>query len=333
MLKWIDVLKGIGIIAVVAGHVFDGFFSKFIFTFHMPLFFFVSGFLFKIRYDEKIYFISKFKHFLIPYFSFLVLLYVPSACLQIYHAGFDSDEVLKAIARGLIGGRDLAGLQGVFWFVTCLFIVQQLVNALAVRFSMRWIGGLMLVFLVGAYANSILLPWLWLPWNANVVLMAAPLFYFGWLAKAKNLEIPTVLSVVGVSISVGLLLLGVDSSIDMKHSIYGIPVLAILSALCAIQLLVNLSKKISEFKFLSSFFGVFGDASMMIMYCHQPIQIIMRDKFGILDNATRFFTALVISLLLYKGASIFRATRFFLLGISHGSDLNLSSVNKTQRAS
>ena len=36
--NWIDVYKGIGIILVVAGHIFDGPIKDLIFLFHMPLF-------------------------------------------------------------------------------------------------------------------------------------------------------------------------------------------------------------------------------------------------------------------------------------------------------
>ena len=37
-LQWLDVMKGLGIIAVVAGHVAD---TRFVYVFHMPLFFII----------------------------------------------------------------------------------------------------------------------------------------------------------------------------------------------------------------------------------------------------------------------------------------------------
>ena len=45
-LEWIDVARGIGIIAVVAGHVWTGgAFRNALYSFHMPLFFLLSGLL------------------------------------------------------------------------------------------------------------------------------------------------------------------------------------------------------------------------------------------------------------------------------------------------
>ena len=46
-IKWIDMLKGIGVIAVVVGHFYNNeTLLRIISSFHMPLFFFISGYLF-----------------------------------------------------------------------------------------------------------------------------------------------------------------------------------------------------------------------------------------------------------------------------------------------
>ena len=45
--KWVDILKGMGIIFVCLGHLSPGIFTEtHIYSFHMPLFFFISGYLF-----------------------------------------------------------------------------------------------------------------------------------------------------------------------------------------------------------------------------------------------------------------------------------------------
>ena len=49
--KRIDVLRAWGIFLVIAGHSGSPF-SGFIYTFHMPLFFFITGYL---RYNGKVY--------------------------------------------------------------------------------------------------------------------------------------------------------------------------------------------------------------------------------------------------------------------------------------
>lgn len=90
-LLWPDIAKGIGILLVVFGHTispkmrsdywgFD-FFSTWLETVHMPLFFFVSGWIFEIKAEKymdnrvkTVY--SKFCRLMIPYFSFSILYYI-----------------------------------------------------------------------------------------------------------------------------------------------------------------------------------------------------------------------------------------------------------------
>ncbi len=44
-IEWVDIARGIGIILVILGHIGIGKVGKFIYSFHIPLFFFLSGFL------------------------------------------------------------------------------------------------------------------------------------------------------------------------------------------------------------------------------------------------------------------------------------------------
>ena len=46
--EWMDVFRGTGIILMIMGHIgFGDHFDIFIHAFHMPMFFFISGFFFK----------------------------------------------------------------------------------------------------------------------------------------------------------------------------------------------------------------------------------------------------------------------------------------------
>ena len=45
-IEWIDIARGIGIILVILGHIGIGKIGKFIYSFHIPLFFFFIRILF-----------------------------------------------------------------------------------------------------------------------------------------------------------------------------------------------------------------------------------------------------------------------------------------------
>ena len=75
--EWIDCAKGIGIILVIMGHsICPDTLLYWLYTFHMPLFFFLSGLTFNFdKYFEfKSFVISKIKSLLIPY-ALLSLIY------------------------------------------------------------------------------------------------------------------------------------------------------------------------------------------------------------------------------------------------------------------
>ena len=52
----LDVAKGIGIILVILAHITQSKVKTFIYIFHMPLFFFISGMALYYSYKEEIFF-------------------------------------------------------------------------------------------------------------------------------------------------------------------------------------------------------------------------------------------------------------------------------------
>ncbi|MGN1442430.1 MAG: acyltransferase family protein [Acutalibacteraceae bacterium] len=72
-IEWIDRFKAVGFFFVILGHFeINAVLKSWIYSFHMPLFFFASGFTMNfekiVQTDFKDYFVSKFKRMIIPYF-------------------------------------------------------------------------------------------------------------------------------------------------------------------------------------------------------------------------------------------------------------------------
>lgn len=94
-IEYLDSIKALGIILVVIGH-YTSFLNSFIFLFHMPLFFFISGFLFKYE-DNKTLLQKKGKRLMTPYITYLLLFYL---ILLILIKGFIPEKIIKAIFGG-----------------------------------------------------------------------------------------------------------------------------------------------------------------------------------------------------------------------------------------
>lgn len=73
-IAWIDMLKGIGILCVVLGHSTG---DRYVYLFHMPLFYILSGYMIKQPIKPSAYISKSTIRLLIPYFSFLFLISLP----------------------------------------------------------------------------------------------------------------------------------------------------------------------------------------------------------------------------------------------------------------
>lgn len=74
-IKYLDYTKGIAILFIIMGHIYlEGNFITWIYSFHVPLFFIISGIV--MNYDKskcfKEFFIKKFKSIMLPYILFSI---------------------------------------------------------------------------------------------------------------------------------------------------------------------------------------------------------------------------------------------------------------------
>ena len=131
----IDVAKGIGIIFVVLGHIINGssLLNKWIFTFHMPLFFIISGICFSTKKYPNFY------PFAIKRIKQLI---VPLLCFTLFHIIF---------TPSYYGLQQLISVfPGATWFVFILFCAELLYYG-AIRF-IRTLP-ILIVFFLGGDGN------------------------------------------------------------------------------------------------------------------------------------------------------------------------------------
>lgn len=134
-LNWIDWAKAMAITFVVFGHIPEergSFFLNYIVTFHMPLFFFISGYLTK-KEDFNINTIKKYTHTLIvPYFIYNILSYPFWAFrYTIEHPNEDWVEYLKPVLGTIFIQQNTfcsRPLNGVTWFLVALLMMKVILS-------------------------------------------------------------------------------------------------------------------------------------------------------------------------------------------------------------
>lgn len=134
-LNWIDWAKAIAITFVVFGHIPEergSFFLNYIVTFHMPLFFFISGYLTKKEYFN-IKNIKKYTHTLIiPYFIYNILSYPFWLCrYTIENPNEGLVEYIKPVLGTIFIQQNSfcsRPLNGVTWFLIALLIMKIILS-------------------------------------------------------------------------------------------------------------------------------------------------------------------------------------------------------------
>lgn len=113
----IDNAKAIGIFLVVMGHFVDVEIVKaYIYSFHMPLFFFLSGYLFSKKDTFNVFFKKKFNTLIVPYFIFAFI----GAIFYVLRLRYgDNPGQVGAIQKfvNIVLWKD-------YWFLGALFIVS-----------------------------------------------------------------------------------------------------------------------------------------------------------------------------------------------------------------
>lgn len=179
---YLDIAKGIGILLVVWGHILlVGAPHRVIYAFHMPLFFLISGMLFRReKYSDLWIFLKKrAKRLLVPFIVYSVVTWIIWASFRFIRndsvISFWDPLLQTVIAKG--SGAYMVH-NSALWFIPCLFATEILYFAFS-RFNkiltlLACASCATLSFVLGHYfANDW---WLLLPWNFDAALIGV-LFY------------------------------------------------------------------------------------------------------------------------------------------------------------
>lgn len=213
-LRSLDILKGIAIISVVIGHAgFGDMITNYLSSFHLQLFFFVSGLLFAPdKYKEfKTFSKRRAKSLLIPYATFAILtIIVCLICTLIIGQNlYNLPECLKGI---IWSNKSIFPITGGIWFLQCMFVVEIVYWILTRFVSYRFLPVVAIVFAALSYMQSTNA--LSLPFSIDSALSAIVFFCIGNISRTifnsinssslngkKNLLIAIVLIISGAVLS------------------------------------------------------------------------------------------------------------------------------------
>ncbi|MBA4091463.1 MAG: glycosyl transferase [Sphingobium sp.] len=266
-LDWVDVARGLGILAVVIGHVWTrGPLRDAMYSFHMPLFFLLSGMLSR-PHDVGAFTRRQLVGQMRPYAAFLLLLILIDQIIEPLKGGRPIfHQWPEDMVPILLGGFWLRGPYTIFWFVPCLMMARILFNVALGRWpdvlDRRW-ALLLLPALVLAYV----LGW-WLKASPLGMLSVPMAFVLLWVGAAWPRVRWRGWMIAPLAAMAAIGLTGVLPTLNMKVAEYGWPLLSVASAIATSLLLFRLSALIAP---LAAPVAAVGRASLVVMYCHVAV--------------------------------------------------------------
>ena len=290
--KYIDIAKGILIIFVLYGHVhwiFGGYKTvndhlylttrNWMYSFHMPAFFIISGFFMKNSADVPFrrYLLKKARTILLPYFAF-----------EIFYRAVFVILGLRTIRDACISLLKLEFYAKADWFLLSLFIGSLLYYALRkVESKLPWARYAALIALVAMLFYRPLNYYAAIMWRSGVAL----LFLLIGEMTGKKLEPKFRWQLLLIPPALSLAVNKFNGGVDIYYAKIGTPFLWLAGSICGTFLIIELSKIIQ-----SSLLSCMGRHTLIILGSHDMIMRVLKRLFHpsfSTKNAMMYFVLVV----------------------------------------
>lgn len=284
--RYIDAAKGIGILLIVLGHVVPNrAIHQFVYSFHVPLFFLLSGFTYRVKSDKKQFYLTKFKRLLVPYYIFavvsIVIYFVMSHMIPL-----SGDSRIGPNLLGMLYANSNTGYMmwnRPLWFLPCLFasfLILDTFETILQKKNFRNQNGLRIAFVLLLWAAGIFLndtvQGVFLPFHLESAVFLTGFSEVGLLAanyikehdilprlKERKLRSAAVLLAL---ILAGFVLSRINGGTDVHAHMFGkYPILLVMTSLLCSCAAVLVSLFCEDNKFLLCC----GSSSLAILLMHK----------------------------------------------------------------
>lgn len=312
---WIDLCKFIAIFYMVWGH--TGFMPPniliYISSFFMPIFFFLSGYVFDFNKNSNFnyYLIKKIKTLIIPYLFFGII-----ACLYCLIFINQQSALTTLIAMFTVSSINFGQSQAL-WFLPCIFFTELIFYLIVSRVKKsKQLLTILLVFSVLGYFCKMLTN-LRLVFSIDIALTAIVFYGFGYIVRNSKkinellLKASTKLSLILLLFVGNYILSIINGFVDMRNLVYNNYFLFYISSIIGILSYILLFNYISKFQFFIN--GVickvllyFGKNTLIILVLNEIIISFYRSKGFLTSNSITisgmmiaFFTMITFIPLIY----------------------------------
>ncbi len=265
--EWVDTARAFGIVAVVLGHTqsLPEPVVRIIYSFHMPLFFFLAGYVLKSQHLAQSLAVATrrgLKRLIVPYTVFWVVSFLFWLAIRSFGgwaASIRSVRLTDPVIGWFVGTGAALSVNVVLWFFTCLFVTTLAFHVIhRLRTPMGIAAALLVCGGVGHLFPHVF-PETRLPWNLEVALIGVGFYGLGHLARgweaprrfrSGSALVVTALFSLSVNLFASLSNTGVSMN-DMKYGHIGLFYLGAVSGIVFVMAVSRLIPPGRAVRFLS----------------------------------------------------------------------------------
>ena len=308
-IEWIDTARGLGLMAVFIGHLKVPYASAWVYTFHMPLFFFLSGLLYSgcEKYSFVQFACRRFKGLVIPYFTLGIVIVLFHCCLYAWH--HEPSTTYQEMLRSFIVQEHYWTI----WFLAALYLTQLIYYGIDWCFN-RWKYAVSVASAVVCLYGLVRyrMGWGSLPWNLDIAFVSQFFFHLGYRfmqntyfkevfifsrSYLQKLLIIVFCLVINIVAAKSCIVFS-GHSLDMSIGMYGNEGLSFVSIIAGILMVVTFAPVIN-----SKLITYLGCNTMILFSWHSRIIIvacsIFYDHYGLFQQAGRTINMLRALLTLF----------------------------------
>ncbi len=324
-IHWIDIAKGIAIICVFLGHTIttEGVLSSFIYLFHMPLFFMLSGYCFSAKRDFGPFVLNKLKTVILPIFTLGLTGSVLTALAAVFiqHQSVDWKWVFL---NPIVQYKE----HSLLWYLASLFVAIIIFYVIVKLTKDKPVPIILISLGLGIISYAVIeIFGITLPWDILTSLIALTFIAIGYLIKkcdfTDKLSRPWILPVsLAVCAGAGYLNIRFFGGSEMHTQQFGNLLLFYVSAIAGCIMVMSFSAVVIKKSKVLEYFG----RNTLIFYALEPIQYFVNFALKTADGVIHFtsshllsFAATIIAvaiICLLSSAAAYIINRFlpFLIG-------------------
>lgn len=276
--KYIDIARGIAMLCIVLGHLGNSQINRFVFTFHVPIFFFITGYFTNDKLKIMDFIKDKAKTLLVPYVCTCIVIIFLSGLEYFLFYGVDAakNAMLNWTYASVYGAGDTytdpfyIKAIGAIWFLLATFW-----GSIFLRYILNLKTGtrilvVLLLFYAGYWSRKLF----WFPLSIQAGFCATLFMYLGHLLqdikeilKKLTIEAKAVLSI--LALAVWFSFIKDFQSFWLVHCDIGRGIIDIIGCICGCYIVMLVSKYIEKHVFyIANGLSFLGKYSLFMLCIH-----------------------------------------------------------------